>query len=246
MDKSHNSSIGAYMQVYRNDGKADFAWKSFKTHHPDAPAYMVSDAGDDFSSVADKHNCAYEHSKINVGVRRGGYTTSEMLEWIGRMERGFRHCETEFILYMEDDVWIRGTVQPDQFAALSGLYANEIPAQVITHFKRKYPRGQFNVNKYGACGGTIYNRKIFLSLLDEMRKFVVNDMATAKRRSQSFRRISYFDCTICLMYMCLGVPFSESQNLVQPSRDPQWRSCGKPIVHIGDDNLQRIIMKEAQ
>lgn len=235
-----NPTIGAYMQVYKNDGKAEFAWKNFRKFYPESPAYLVSDNGDDFTKISDQYKCEYEHSAINVGVRDGGYTIDEMMEWLGRLERSFLYCGTDFILYMEDDVYVRGMISPDKSKPLAGLYANAIPQRLFDHLAVKYPNATFNAQWYGACGGTIYDRAVFLDLMEGMRKFVQEDMMEAR---SVWNRVPYLDCAACLMYMCLGRPFHKNDDLVEPARNKDWETCGSPIVHFSNDVLQKKIME---
>lgn len=234
------ASLGAYMQVYRNDGKAGFALENFRRHYPDSPIYLVSDKGDDFGEVAKRYGCCYEHSSTNVGVRRGGYTVGEMMEWLGRMERCFRFCDTDFVLYMEDDVYVRGRIEIDVGCPLAGLMANPIPDKVMGYLAKRYPNGLFNSQMYGACGGTLYDRKVFLGLVDRLHNFARDD--TMEIRHNLWNKASYLDCAICLMYMCLGQGYWRNESLVEPARDAGWESSGKPIVHLAADKLQRKVM----
>lgn len=95
------AKIGAYFQVYKNNWKPDFTLKHFREHYPDSPVYLLSDAGDDFSSLSEQYLCMCEYSDFNTGLR-GGYTLREMIEWFSRLKRCFEFCDTDYIIYLED------------------------------------------------------------------------------------------------------------------------------------------------
>jgi hypothetical protein len=236
--------LGAYMQVYKNDGKAEFALKNFRKFYPDSPVYLVSDKGDDFSEIAKKYRCQYEHSSINVGIRDDGLTVEEASEWLERLRKCFLFCNADNILYMEDDVYVRGKIEINTSHILSGFYAHRIHWRLVQYVSEKYPKTNFNSRAYGACGGAIYNSDAFLKEFEQMKKFIHEDLDYIKKNI--WYKTSFVDSLPCIMFMAFGYPYSLNENLTQPRYDKAgWETSNKPLVHIGDDGIQQYIMKKS-
>ena len=70
--------LGAYIQIYKNNGYPEFALGHFRKYYPDSPLYIVSDNGYDFSCLANSLNAKYEYSKTNIGINLSGYFTKEI------------------------------------------------------------------------------------------------------------------------------------------------------------------------
>ena len=127
------NNLGAYLQTYKDGWKTENALKSFRTFYPDSPIYLVSDGGDDFSELANKYHCFYEHSDCNTGIRAGGFSKQEMITWIGRIKRCFEYCKTEYVIYLEDDVLITKAITIDRsFESIKNYKTFYTPSKFAT------------------------------------------------------------------------------------------------------------------
>lgn len=239
-------SLGAYLQVFKNNGYPEFTLRHFRKHYPNAPIYLVSDNGYDFSALAASQECGYEHSRINLGVKPLGFSKEEMMEWMGRVKRGMEYCNTEFVLYLEDDILVRGVLDIDPTACIAGFKGNTFPQEMVNYFKAKYGAGCFNSTNYGACGGTIYHRKTFLNNFERMVEIV--DRCYVEVVTNISYLFAHFDCSMTVMYMTMGYPYNINRNLVGTVNSPDWRNLDAPLVHMqkkrADDPIQQQVMLE--
>ena len=242
--KSYPRRIGAYLQVYKNDGKAECTLKSFRKFYPDSPIYLVSDAGDDFSELANKYNCQYEHSGYNTGVDKQGFDREKMLTWIGRFKRCCDYCNTEYILYLEDDVYVRSPIEIDKNWDIAGVYGEPAPQVIFDYISSKYQGCNFNTKMYGACGGAIYKREIISNNYDKMVEFINNEFDHI--RGNVHYMIQFLDFTMICLYMWLGYGYSLNTNTVETLRNKGWRTTGNPVVHIQDEESHQEIMKNQE
>jgi len=49
-----SKTFTAYHQCYKNKKATEFAIQKFRQYNPDAPYYLISDNGEDFSDIAEK------------------------------------------------------------------------------------------------------------------------------------------------------------------------------------------------
>ena len=60
------NTIGVHYHCWKNRPNVIIALESFRKHYPNAPIRMVSDAGDDFSDLAEIYNCIFDYEDINI------------------------------------------------------------------------------------------------------------------------------------------------------------------------------------
>ncbi len=217
-------SLGAYLQCFRNDGKAGFAISKFREHYPIAPVRLVSDYGDEFNNISEIYYCSYVYEYYNLGVREGGYTADEMVIWLNRIKGAMEYCCTSHLLYMEDDVWVRDKINYEHII-IAGVQENHIPIQILDYFRTKY-NTQFNADRYGTCGGAIYNCKVFLSLFSKILKIIDDDFEALSKYG-----FGYLDIFMPTVYMVLGIPYQLNHNMTESERNPNWGTSAHPIVH---------------
>lgn len=216
--------LGAYIQIFKDDGKARHTLENFRKHYPDSPVYIVSDNGDNFVDLAKQYNCRYVHDNINTGSGAGGWNKQQLLLWLQRMKHAFEYCNTEYILYLEDDVLIRNVIKIDKSWHIAGLHVNPIP-----DYFRQYPH---NTTVYGACGGSIYKTQTFLNLYSSMVDFI-NDEFDHIERVLGSRIFGCLDLTMPVLYMIHGFDYSENTEQSEPTKC-DWRNSHHPIIHLMD------------
>jgi hypothetical protein len=216
--------LGAYLQTFKNDGKTEFVLNNFIKFYPTAPIYLVSDKGDDFSDIAKKYSCSYSYSVYNLGVRDGGYDKYEMQIWLNRLRAAIEYCKTDYLLYLEDDVLVRGFIDTDGII-IAGVQENHIPINIIKYLENKY-KVTFNADRYGTCGGAIYHCGIFLKLFEEISNIVYDDFDNLKEYG-----FGYLDIFMPSVYMALGYKYQRNHNIIETERVADWKSTKHPIVH---------------
>ena len=238
--------LGAYIQIYKNNGYPEFSLGSFRKYYPESPLYIVSDNGYNFSELANTLKAKYEHSNINVGVRDSGYIKEEMLEWLNRLKRCCEYCQSEYIIYLEDDILIRSKIIINNNHMISGYQGNLIPKIILDYFSKEFSSINISSSRYGACGGTIYNRKMFLNNFIFFEQLIKKYFCYVKENLSNV--FGFFDCAMTILYMLAGHTYNINENLVGTIDFPDWKNMKKAIVHIqkksADDKIQSLIMKE--
>jgi hypothetical protein len=224
--------LGAYIQLYKNDGKGELMIKNFRKFYPNpinSPIYLVSDNGDDFTELAEKYGCKYEHSLINTGVKNNGFTKEEMLVWLDRFQRCFAYCRTEYIIYLEDDVLVRKEINIDKNKKICGVKAgNLIPNQVFDFLRNKYGKNIVNTEG-GACGGTIYDMLTFLKIYPQIIDLINESF---DELYNIYINIGCLDQFIPIAYAFAGIQYDKNDEIIETGRDPRWRDTSHAIVHI--------------
>jgi hypothetical protein len=219
--------VGAYLQTYKNDGKTDFVLSNFRKHYPTSPIYLVSDNGDNFSEIANKYNCFYEHSKNNTGVSPLGWNKEQTFIWLDRFYKAHQYCQSEYILYLEDDVLIRSNNINFNNIDIAGVLENPIPSSILKYLSEKY-KATFNTDKYGTGGGAIYKSEILINNYDKLITLINNEWTNLTNIHKSF---GFVDMFMPLFYMTLNYKYTLNTNLIEGHRNSNWRNTKHPIIH---------------
>ena len=156
-------SIGFYYNCYKNRHATENILKQLRSIYPDEPVYLLSDHGDDFSDIAATYNCHYKYSPIQIlggriinDVKHMCFTDETCAKaYIGEISAAIEYCKTDYIVLMEDDVFIHGKIQ--HFPQHAGGDTNINCFQVMVHdfepIRHYYPTIQFDYWNLG--GGSI-------------------------------------------------------------------------------------------
>jgi hypothetical protein len=221
-------TIGAYLQVYKNNNKVDFVLSKFREIYPDAPIYLVSDAGDDFTELSKKYNCFYEHATLNTGVSHIGFNKEQTLTWLLRFYNACKYVNTDHIIYLEDDVLVRRPIQINPEWNIAGVLINEIPACIVEYLRTKH-NAVFNTTLYGACGGTIYKCSELIKIYDNMVSFINSDFDVFYRDLGV--HFGFLDMFMPIFFMMNGYRYEQNTELIESHRNSSWRHSHHSIVH---------------
>lgn len=165
--------FGAVFPCYSNKKATEFVLENFRKHFPENPIVLISDGGADFSLLAEKYSCDY-HWRENIfgndsnGYDKNVYDAYRTLEFYRRHKLACDYCKTEYMMLLEDDVYIQRPFTIDEPFALKGV---RIGGVMPANLKRDcLEQGGVEVNNYGMCGGSMYNVEIFLSIYDDIIK----------------------------------------------------------------------------
>jgi hypothetical protein len=131
-------TVGFYYNCYKNRYATENILKQLRTIYPDEPIYLLSDHGDDFSDLAKTFNCYYKYSPIQIlggrvinGVRHMCFTNELCAKaYINEITAAINYCKTDYIVLMEDDVFIHGKIQQFPLHAGGELNSNKFQMQV--------------------------------------------------------------------------------------------------------------------
>ncbi len=194
------------------------AVKSMNLHMPDCKVVVISDGGDDFSEHVDNYNFTYIHDNYNIGSGATGFSKENMKIWLSRMKTVFEICDSEHMIYLEDDVRINSSFEIPENWDIAGVYSEPTPtvfSDIIS--KSKYP-GYL----YGTCGGAIYKTSTFLNEYDNILEFL--------EFYYSYGNYGYLDMFMPICYMILGYKYEENILLREITNNSQ--SWDRPIIHL--------------
>lgn len=214
--------LGAYHQCYKNRKATEFAMRNFIKHNPEVPYCLVSDAGDDFSDLAQKYGCEYLSYDTNVGMDYLPKEHAKLL--LKRVDDCFNLLDVEYLILMEDDVFCRGPVEFDFDFDLGSHHVVGNKLHLYESILKYNPTP--NVDWNGACGGAILNRILFNE----------NNWETMNRFfDEEFDSIGgSMDQLVTTMYLVCGYKATELTSvglLGEVNRHPNWPSTNIPIIH---------------
>lgn len=214
-------TFAAYHQCFTNKKATDFAIGEFRKHNPDTPYYLISDAGSDFSDIAEKYNCYYVYDEVNTGMNYLPVEHAKIL--FNRLANCFSHFNTDYILLMEDDVLCRGSlsIEDDFNLAMSCVPGNKVYLYDI--IVSKYNPSP-NVDWYGATGGSFLNKNIFTEEknIQKIQKFMNEDYD---------QKMGSMDQFITTLYLLCGYDCSVNSLLGETHRTPNWQNSNLPLIH---------------
>jgi hypothetical protein len=219
--------LGAYLPIYKNLELAERTVKSFRNFYPKEPFYLLSDNGLDFSDLAKKYDCYYEHSDVNTGINP--YLSKESFSiQQNRFKRAFEYCCSDYVIYLEDDVLIRKKICIDPTVYIAGvMVGNIIPQALIKYLEDKY-RCKFEHNQYGACGGALLKRQTYIDNFNIVERFIKEDLDIV---IECCNRIIAGDMLMVVLYTIFGYTYKKNNEIVEVLRDSSWRNSSHAIVH---------------
>lgn len=220
--------IDAYIQAHKISNRLEECLAAFRMFYPDSSILLVSDNGDDLSGIATKFRCEYIYSTTRTGMEPQGFTKEQNLEWFGRLTKAAKLGNNPYLIYLEDDVLVRGHVNIDRNTHISGVEINPIDHRIIRHMEQKH-NVTFNTNLYGASGGAIYKKETMLEIHDDIIEMMENDLPEMERICG--HGLGYLDLYMAVFYMAKGIKYQTNDQLVETHRNSYWRNTNHPIVH---------------
>lgn len=214
-------TYSVYHQCFKDKKATEFAIQQFKKYNPDIPYYLISDAGSDFSDLAEKYNCIWKYDEKNVGMNYLSPDDAKTL--YDRLVECFSIVKTDYIILMEDDVLCRGKIEINDDVNLAMSYVPGNSLVLYDTIVEKYNPNP-NVNWYGATGGSILNKNIFTEekYIDRIYKFIKEDHISDAGSMDQF---------ITTLYLICGLECSINNLLGETHRTPNWQNSNLPLIH---------------
>lgn len=157
-------TIGFYYNCYKNKYATDNILQQLRKVYPEEPVYLLSDNGEDFSDIALKYNCYYKYSSINIlggriinGKKHMCFTNDTCAKtFLSEILLAIDYCKTDYIILMEDDVFIHEKVNTfPQFAGGNNNTTNKYIDQVhdFKPILSCYP--MIKIDYWNLAGGSI-------------------------------------------------------------------------------------------
>jgi len=224
----NDDQIGIFFSCYKENEAVSFCINNIRDHYPHAPIYIASDGGYDFSDVCGSNSTFFMYEDILGYVNNPESKEEDKLifccrEFLNRIKDAVEYCKTEYIIYYEPDILLRGKIRTDINSDLSGSFANIIHPNVLSLIQ-KYNPANTNYN-FGACGGSLIRTSSLLRILgdtddDLLKELIYND-----------KRISNCDYLLTVLFCIFGYQYSENIDFIEANRNPNWELTNHSIVH---------------
>lgn len=216
-------SFSVYHQCFNNKRATEFAISEFRRYNPDILYYLISDGGEDFSEIAEKYNCHFVIAPENIGTNYLEKNQAKI--YLNRLRDAFIFSGTDYLLTMEDDVLCRSVIQieNDFNIAMSYVPGNKLRPHIFEKCVKKYNITP-NVDWYGATGGSILNKNIFLEpkMVKLVEQFMEEDFEPT---------LGSIDQFIVMLYLICGLDCSVNLDLGETHRTPNWRNSNLALIH---------------
>lgn len=226
--------FGGVFPCFNNKKATDFVLTNFRKCFPNNPILLISDGGLDFSDIAEKHNCHYAWRENIFGNSENGYDRNyynayRTLEFYKRQYTACEVCQTDYIMLLEDDVWIRQPFELGDSFALKGVrVGGKMPASL----KRDcLEQGGVEVDKYGMCGGSMYNANIFMSIYDDVVKDIEENhdrLIEEHSYPGGYKGLGVVDISTVYHFGKRGYKYGDAEWLAEV-REPNHMSY--PVIH---------------
>ena len=220
-------NIGGWHYCYKQDLATEKALQHFKFHNRDAPYFLASDGGNDFSHLAEKwDDVYYKHYDKNLGYGKAKRwedipTTPERIqkeidvisEWLDRVRECITTLKTDYLIKMEDDVLIQDKIvipHNGEFGMCGLRSSNFYPPSVLNKFKEM--TGKDLTPYWGAAGGVIYNANLFMDNFDKFKYFVENYYPEIKKLLKSAFACDSF---VVMLYSSIGAEYKHNRDLTE-------------------------------
>jgi hypothetical protein len=198
----------------------------------------VSDAGEDFSILEKEFpfHIIYKYESKNVKV---GYwkNKEECAEWFRRVKNACEVLTSDNIIILEEDVLINRdmTTMPLLYALCGprGHTSNYINYRVEEFInKHGIRKGEYKI--YGGCGGSVFNKEIFLKTYDWYIPFLMKWYNYLDEISHTL--IRHQDYCLTLMFNLAGYPYGPNPVYTEPLYGIEFENWNnKTIIHHFDE-----------
>lgn len=231
-----SSEFGVFYQVYNNKRATEFVLSNFREHFLDNPVVLISDGGDDFSDIAEKYNCSF-HMRENIfgnatnNYDRHCYDSKRTIEWWNRQKLVSEETGMDYVMIMEDDVFVRSSFKINSPFHLRGVRTGgRLRDSMISEIKEL----GYEANQYGMCGGSIYNAKTLLSIFDDVVKDIEDNMdILIEKDYMQWAMLGAVDANITYHYNKRGYKYEAAPWLAEV-REPNCFDY--PVIHQWKEN----------
>jgi hypothetical protein len=173
--------FGAFFQCYKNPYATFICLNSFRTHYPNNTIVLLSDNGYDYSEMATCFNCIYIHENENArfvssltDVDLGLHFTNahKLLE---RVRKCFSLCKEDYVIWLEDDVFIHDKINDNFYYDMNGYSPNTISKSHLYELSKTYKNIDINKEyRFTGHGGTIFHKNRFIEYSKNTE--IINDL----------------------------------------------------------------------
>ena len=229
-----DDELGVFFICFKEKTAIEKSIDSFRKLYPNSPIYLSSDGGFDYSYLNDEiTNCVLDKEQtvgitkdIENMIQTGQFPILNLFmaatQYLQRLEKAVRYCNTRYILLMEPDVFVRGKLNLLDIP-LVGPKPNQMPDIV-----RRYILncgGKDNV-AWGAAAGVMQS-EAFLKIFNDLK----NNQYKILEWLLIDPRIACYDYLLTFIFSVYGFDYEENPDLIECNRNPNWGNTHHPLIH---------------
>jgi hypothetical protein len=230
------NKLGIFYSCFNEKEAVNNSIKELRKWYPEAPIYLVSDGGLDFSYLTKKYDNIFVSLDQDTMSNTFKVTDKNFKEdihqeviktcakaVIERLKQAIRFCKTEYILMMDPDALVRGKLTIPDGVKLLGSRVNQ-----------GFPDGLKNIlsNVEGAkvidCWGAtpaIFESNTFLKATEKLTDDLLD------RLTKEFYAIYAHDVLLPILFSLVGEDEVYNPDISECNRDYNWKENGKPLLH---------------
>jgi len=236
--------LGFFYSCHKEKRAVDKSIQELRKHYPTAPIYLVSDGGLDYSYLTQKYNNIFvslEEDTMSDTFKVTDQNFKELIHQntiqsctlaiIDRLKRAIDYCNTEYMLMMDPDAFVRGPLHIPEGVKLLGSKINTGLPQgmkdVLAHID-----GAKVINCWGATPA-IFETKTFIKGVKKLTNTHLNNL------SNEFYAIYAHDVLLPTIFALVGEEEVLNPDITECNRDYDWRTNNKPLVHQFKENYMK-------
>ena len=233
---SMSKTLGAFYICFKERTAIEKSIASFKNFYPDAPLYLTSDGGYDYSYLEEEYSnmkCILD-KEMTVGVTKdiekmvssNSFPIVPLfmasMQFLIRLKKGVDFCQTDYILLMEPDVFVRGKLNLSEYE-LVGPKPNPMPESIQKYIT---DNGGYNNVSWGAAAG-VMQTKAFNVIYDDL----INNQHKMLEWLYMDPRMACYDYLLTFIFSMYGFKYEENPDLTECNRNPNWKTSNHPLLH---------------
>jgi len=235
-------SLGIFFSCFREEKAVNFSIEKLREIY-DAPIFLVSDGGLDFSYLEKK----YENiqTQIEEDTMSDTFKVTDKnfreevhqmsikkcsLAVLDRLSRAIDFCQTDYMLMMDPDTYVRGRLNIPDGVQLLGSRINHGFPDELKKVLREID-GAVVIDTWGATPA-IFETESF----NKAYSFLKSHMEILDKFCQSFYAIYAHDVLLPLMFALIGYEETYNPDIIECKRFTGWQQSLNPLVHQFKEN----------
>ena len=230
------TKLGFFYSCYKERRAINNSIEELRKHYPEAPIYLVSDGGLDFSYLTQKYENIFvslekdtmsDTFKVtDTNFREAVYQeiiVKSTLATIDRLTRAIDYCNTDYIVMMDPDALVRGILNiPDGVKLLGSRVNVGLPTGIKTVLASI--DGAKVIDCWGATPA-IFETNTFLKATKKLTHNLL------LKFTNEFYAIYAHDVLLPLLFALVGEEETFNPDISECNRDSSWKTNEKPLLH---------------